>query len=429
MHCKCFLQSLNYHLTTITSYKNIIIAGDININILPGSLKENSHDYLDICAIYGIFPAHTLVTHKLGACLDHIMLKSNSPSSLTLVTNSSLTDHYAVLHSLSLKTPPANNRTRKTINACNLKLDIENLDLDPIYSSADYSTSLEYLMNNLQAIILKNTTIRQLPKSKTNIKPWITPGLIRCMRHRDKLHMKVKSSPNNEILLLTYKRYRNFCNNLLRKLKVTYEKTEFQKSKISRKLMWNYIKTNTFTKNVTEHPLTLLSNINSQPSKVNEINNYFTNIGKTLANNLNQTSFSSAPLYNKLSHCCHPNSFVMLEPDIHEVETIIRGLKTHSATGYDNIPTKIVQDFMHILAVPLLYIFKGCIKEGIFPKYLKKAIVLPIYKGGDKSMYSNYRSISILPVFLKILEKIINNRLVLFLEDQGLLSSNQFGFR
>ena len=67
--------------------------------------------------------------------------------------------------------------------------------------------------------------------------------------------------------------------------------------------------------------------------------------------------------------------------------------------------------------------------QGIFPDKLKIACVTPIFKKGDKSDKMNYRPVSVLSCFSKILEKIAYARLVKFLDKHNILSRNQYGFR
>ena len=55
--------------------------------------------------------------------------------------------------------------------------------------------------------------------------------------------------------------------------------------------------------------------------------------------------------------------------------------------------------------------------------------MVPIFKAGDRFSPDNYRPISLLPNFSKILEKIVSNRLIVFLEEHNLISEHQFGFR
>ena len=63
------------------------------------------------------------------------------------------------------------------------------------------------------------------------------------------------------------------------------------------------------------------------------------------------------------------------------------------------------------------------------PVELKIARVVPLFKAGDKSIFSNYRPISVLPSFSKILEKLVYNRLIDYLSKYKILSDNQFGSR
>ena len=69
------------------------------------------------------------------------------------------------------------------------------------------------------------------------------------------------------------------------------------------------------------------------------------------------------------------------------------------------------------------------ISTGVFPDSLKLAKVTPIFKADDRTLPSNYRPISVLPIFSKILEKIMHNRLVSFLDKHNILSNHQYGFR
>ena len=59
-------------------------------------------------------------------------------------------------------------------------------------------------------------------------------------------------------------------------------------------------------------------------------------------------------------------------------------------------------------------IFNSCLKNGLYPDKLKIARVIPFHKGGSNSELQNYRPISILSTFNKILETIIKQRLITF---------------
>ena len=75
-----------------------------------------------------------------------------------------------------------------------------------------------------------------------------------------------------------------------------------------------------------------------------------------------------------------------------------------------------------IISRPLAYIVNLSLSYGIVPDEMKIARVIPLYKAGDRSRLTNYRSISILPSFSKYLERIVYNRLINFINKFHILS-------
>jgi hypothetical protein len=112
-----------------------------------------------------------------------------------------------------------------------------------------------------------------------------------------------------------------------------------------------------------------------------------------------------------------------------EIENIIKSLKAKESYGYDGITTKILKISAPFISSPLSYIFNKSMISGIFPTRLKFATIKPVLKNGDKKNVANYRPVSILPSFLKILEKIMYIRLMKHLETSNILAAEQFGFR
>jgi hypothetical protein len=81
------------------------------------------------------------------------------------------------------------------------------------------------------------------------------------------------------------------------------------------------------------------------------------------------------------------------------------------------------------LATPLCKIFNSSLVTGSIPIQLKTAKVIPLFKSGDRELLDNYRPISLLSVFSKVLEKAVCHRLVAHMEQNNILSDSQFGFR
>ena len=112
-----------------------------------------------------------------------------------------------------------------------------------------------------------------------------------------------------------------------------------------------------------------------------------------------------------------------------EIEEEISKLNNSKSVGPFSIPTKLFKMIKSILSVPLAYLFNCSFSCGTVPDKLKLARVVPIYKNGPTFHVSNYRPISLLSIFNKILEKLMYKRLIDFLENNKLLFHGQFGFR
>ena len=86
----------------------------------------------------------------------------------------------------------------------------------------------------------------------------------------------------------------------------------------------------------------------------------------------------------------------------------ISQLKENKATGYDDLAPKLVKNISKYTVQPLTYIFNQTFLTGVLPKELKIALVTPVFKANERDQFKNYRPISILPCFSKILEKLMN---------------------
>ena len=100
----------------------------------------------------------------------------------------------------------------------------------------------------------------------------------------------------------------------------------------------------------------------------------------------------------------------------HVTLTLLNKLVQTKAKDLYNFPIDIIKALADIrLAEPLCHIINHSLKEDIFPDTLKHAKVIPLFKSGPCEDIKNYRPISILPLFDKIFEKVMHERLVEFL--------------
>jgi ribonuclease HI len=113
-----------------------------------------------------------------------------------------------------------------------------------------------------------------------------------------------------------------------------------------------------------------------------------------------------------------------------EIQDAIDQTPTRKAPGPDGLPIEVIRELFYADRQWFCDILNCCYEHGIFPIVWKRAKVVLIHKKDkDRSLPGSYRPICLLPVWGKIYDKILKNRLVYYMETKGLLSNKQFGFR
>ena len=120
------------------------------------------------------------------------------------------------------------------------------------------------------------------------------------------------------------------------------------------------------------------------------------------------------------------NSFYLEPITADDILIEIKRLEHNKSPGHDLIGSKVIQLCPDIFATNLSKIYNRGIEDGKYPDELKFARVIALYKQGVKYDPNNYRPISLLSHFDKILEKIICRRLVSFLERNKILHCYQY---
>ena len=147
---------------------------------------------------------------------------------------------------------------------------------------------------------------------------------------------------------------------------------------------------------------------------------YFANIGANMSKKLPFSNSSSFKIHSKL--CM--KSFLL-----EEINFCIDNLKSNSSPGIDDLPPKFIKLAKCILSPHLVIRFNKCIKQEIFPNDFKLAYVIPTPKTLSPKSLDDLRPISLLSVFAKLFEKILEKKMSSFLTKNKLLSPCQYGFR
>ena len=229
---------------------------------------------------------------------------------------------------------------------------------------------------------------------------------------------------------MLYTSYRNLYNKLVKLSKKKYFESELAKNQNNLRSTWAILRKATRRD----------SNTRSQISSIIVANQTFTE-EKDIANNFNVFFTSVAEgICADIHPTVRPPEFVG-QPDTPvfnladfpiteaEILNVTMDLQSKKSEDLDGLSTNFVKQIISLILAPLSFVFNLSISLGQIPTQLKTAKVIPVFKSGDPLCMDNYRPISLLSVFSKILEKIVCNRLTSFLETNNLINSNQFGFR
>jgi hypothetical protein len=104
-------------------------------------------------------------------------------------------------------------------------------------------------------------------------------------------------------------------------------------------------------------------------------------------------------------------------------------MKPKTSCGYDGISPKFIKQISDEIVSPLSHIANLSLEKGLFPSDMKISKIIPIYKNNDPTLVKNYRPISLLPAFSKIIERLVYNRLYKYISLHGILSPSQYGFQ
>lgn len=157
----------------------------------------------------------------------------------------------------------------------------------------------------------------------------------------------------------------------------------------------------------------------------NGFNNFFTKIGTKLAdkiptNNLNCMQFLQES--NQQTMYIRPVRQV-------EMDNIVKKCVNKTSTDCNGMSMTLLKNIYPFIKTPFLHICNLSFTTGVFPDRMKTAKVIPLFKAGNKQMFNNYRPVSLLCQFSKILEKLFDSRLNSFMDQCGILSEQQYGFR
>ena len=436
-----FRQDLENHFQKINK-KNLFLTGDFNINIQEYLSNTKTKVFVELLLNNCLIPMinkPTRVTKNSATIIDQIItnIAHNQKSETeTGIIQTDISDHFPIFLTTNRTTHTIKRTSdtlilkriinKKNINCFNNLL--QTTDWIPVFESDNVDSAY----NEFEKIFLLHYNIA-FPKTEHRIKaktlksPWMTKGLIKSSKKKQRLYQKFlknKTLANEQ----KYKKYKALFEKTKSYSKRNYFSDKIEQANNDCRKTWNIIKQAMGSeKEKTDLPNKLLigeQEITEKQHIAEALNDYFVNVGQNLARKIPDNSKKYSDFMDTLDTIMDEK-----ELSLEELDKAFRNLKMNKSPGIDEISPNVVKASFETIKTPLMHIFNLSFKTGQFPTKLKCGRVTPIYKTGKKTDVSNYRPISILPCLSKVLERIMYNRLYEYLQINEILYNKQFGFQ
>ena len=419
---------------------DLIICGDINIDYLQKSNRViQLNTLLQTFNLSNIINFPTRIGKTTSTSIDTIFLDTLNYDSYSVSPFSNgLSDHEAqfltivqinYVNKYIQKSYRKINKT--TINNFLSQLSQENWD--SVIGEKDVNHTFNSFLNSF--LLIFNSCFPIIHRVSTNQKntntAWITKGIKISCKHKRELYLLTKKNANVSNKL-HYKRYCKILSKVIKTAKKMSYDNYIKMSHNKMKTTWKIVNSETGRNTKMNSTQQLIENYNGQ-NVAEHLNDYFVNIANKLVNNLNnnQSKSMDADFRSFMKQAILKNyPPISNKPSTtKEIEKIIQSLKTKDSYGYDQISTRVLKICAPFISSPLNYICNLVIFSGNFPERLKYSEIKPLYKKGEKNQITNYRPISLLTAFSKVIENVMLHRLLDHLKKYNILSLNQFGFQ
>ena len=367
--------------------------------------------------------------------LDH--LYSNKPEKLSSIQTffTGMSDHKllkVIRYTKSFKHYPRYVRKRvfKDFDEKVFKLKLGESNLAELLRCTDTNIAAEMLTSKLTRILDSEAPIKTI-QIKSNYVPGLSKETKRIQNERNLAQEQAAKSDHPE----DYRMYRSLRNQAVARVREDKKKWEEKKFDLDENTCsdtWKTVKS-LLGWNTAGPPTQLfyLGRMVSKPMALaTSMNKFFIDKIKGLRQKI--PVVATDPLKQMKEAMQERKCTFKLKPVTADIVVkLIKGLKNSSATGVDHIDTRTIKLCGDILAPAIAHIINLSIKSNTFPSIWKWHKVIPLLKSmsSDPIIPKSYRPVALLPILSKLLEKVIFQQLVQYLEENGLIHPNLHGSR
>ena len=271
---------------------------------------------------------------------------------------------------------------------------------------------------NAMSVIITDLVPSKISRKRPS-NPWMTTDIKRLLRRRQNAFSRARHT-NKTKDWARYKQLKTTVQREARKAHDQYvDNTIFGDMKNNTKQFWSYLK----SKKQDSQGVTPLRKddgflYSDTETKAEILNDQFHSV-------YTREDMTSMP---EKGQCPYPDM-----PDIHIGEAgvlkLLNNINSHKATDPDGIPARLLHEYANHIAPALTKIFQISVNRGTIPDEWRSALIVPVFKKGDRHQASNYRPVSLTSIACKLLEHIVHSQVMDQYDRHNILSDNQHGFR
>lgn len=421
-------EKLYDQIAEISCQGETIIFGDFNLPVARWGEPLNAH------------AGHDLYTNLQESALhQHVQLptRGNNILDIILTTDESLvdnviigpefssSDHKTVYFDINIRKDQGNESTEKIpdynrANFNKLRRLLANTDWTEMNEAPSINLAWDIFSNNLSKAVKTCVPLRnRRPLGKCKPKWWndeIKNSLVAKKHAYDRY--KATNDNNDK---LAHDQLRRSTKKLIKQSKKNIELHIANTSKVNPKEFYSYIRNKkTLTSKIGPLVTENGEHTDDEVKMTNILNDFFASVFTS------EDTTGNRPIPTNQANQLELENFIVYEADI---QRKIEHLKINKTPGPDKISPRILKEAKNELLIPLASLFNKSVNTGRVPDEWKLANVTPIFKKGNKSSPGNYRPISLTSVVCKLLETIIRDKIVTFLEENNIIKNSQHGFR
>ena len=418
---------MHEQISDISIHNDAIIFGDFNlpVTVWGGTLNSHSGHKLYSNILESSLYQHIHEPTRGESILDIVLsTNDNQINNVDIGPEFSTSDHKSVFFTIECNPGVHNNSYEKVPDFRRADFDklrtiLENTDWSEIYGTQDVEQAWNMFIDILGNAITEYVPMRdRRPENNSKPKWWnIDIRNILLAKKRAYRRYKLTHSQANK---LEYTRIRRETKRLIKISKKLHKLHIASNCKVNPKESFRYVREKKTLKSTIGPLLSAEGEIVTDERETADIlNDYFASVFTVEEDREEATPYQMTVAAQ----------LILVDITEEDVMRVIDKLKICKSPGPDKIYPRILKEVKEAIYKPLCAIFNLSLRTGKVVSEWKLANVTPLFKKGDKSNPSNYRPISLTSVVCKLMESILRDKIVEFLEKKNIIRDSQHGFR